>query len=131
MSRDAVTEAAYQAAKQAYRSVEDSVRITVFHWEKRMGADGRWIAVRPVSGWLRRAFVPNPFPYSSLRPNEEHWVLWSETPMDRDAVAAYLARHMPVGRSLRRWWRNPVARQSVRGIWHVQVILTQENRSHH
>ena len=126
MSRNAVTEAAYQAAKQAYRSVEDSVRITVFHWEKRMDADGRWVAVRPTGGgWRRRAFVPNAFPYLGLRPNEEHWVLWSETPMERDAVAAYLTRHMPTGLTLRRWWRNPEWRQSVRGIWHVQVNLTR------
>ena len=87
------------------------------------------MAVRPVrgGGWKRRALVPNAFPYSNLRVGQEHWVLWSEVPMERVAVEAYLARHMPVGRSLVRWWRNPVARQSVRGIWHVQVILMRED----
>lgn len=126
-SRDIATETAYQAVKQKYRSVEDSVRITVFGWERRREAEGgRWIAVRPVGGgWKRRALVPNAFPYTGLRDSEEHWVLWSEVPMLRPEVEAYLVRHMPMGRSLVRWWRNPVARQSVRGIWHVQVILRQ------
>lgn len=125
MSRDAATEAAYRRMKQEYRSVEDSVRITVFHWNRQKQEDGKWIAVRPVRrGWKRRALVPNAFPYSNLRAGQEHWVLWSEVPMERSAVEAYLARHMPAGRTLVRWWRNPVARQSVRGIWHVQVILS-------
>lgn len=124
MSRDVATEAAYQAVKRAYRSVEDSVRITVFGWEREKDECGLWRAVRPSGGgWRRRALIPNAFPYAGLRPTEEHWVLWSEVPMERAAVEAYLARHMPVGLSLVRWWRNPVSRQSVRGIWHVQVIL--------
>jgi hypothetical protein len=126
MSRDAATEAAYAAVKRDYRSVEDSVRITVFHWERQKGEDGRWVAVRPIGGgWKRRALVPNAFPYSSLRTGEEHWVLWSEKPMERAEVESYLTREMPAGRSLHRWWRNSVAHQSVRGIWHVQVILKQ------
>jgi len=125
MSRDAKTSAAYAAVKRDYRSVEDSVRFTVFHWERQRSEEdgGRWIAVRPRVGWKRRALVPNAFPYSGLRPGEEHWVLWSETPMERAEVEAYLTREMPPGRSLVRWWRNSVAHQSVRGIWHVQVIL--------
>ena len=125
MSRDTETEAAYHAVKQMYRSVEDSVRITVFHWDRLMGDDGKWIAVRPTGrGWRRRALVPNAFPYSDLRAGQEHWVLWSEVPMEKAAVEAYLTRHMPAGRGLVRWWRNPAWRQSVRGIWHVQVILS-------
>jgi hypothetical protein len=125
MSRDAATEAAYTAVKRDYRSVEDSVRITVFGWQRERDADsGRWIAVRPVGGgWRRRALVPNAFPYSGLRPGEEHWVLWSEVPMSRDAVEAYLSREAPAWTSGWRWWRNPRTRQSVRGIWHVQVIF--------
>ncbi len=125
MSRDAATEAAYAAVKRDYRSVEDSVRITVFGWRRERDADsGRWIAVRPVGGgWRRRALVPNAFPYSGLRDGEEHWVLWSETPMSRDAVEAYLSREAPAWATGWRWWRNPRTRQSVRGIWHVQVIF--------
>jgi hypothetical protein len=125
MSRDAATEKAYAAVKRDYKSVEDSVRITVFGWQRvRDRETGKWIAVRPVGGgWRRRALVPNAFPYSNLLAGEEHWVLWSEVPMGRDAIEEYLQRHVPVGLEVRRWWRNPVARQSVRGIWHVQVIL--------
>ncbi len=124
MSRDAATEAAYAAVKRDYKSVEDSVRITVFGWRRiRDDETSKWIAVRPARGWRRRALVPNAFPYSNLRMGEEHWVLWSEVPMNRGAVETYLRQHVPAGLTVRRWWRNPVARQSVRGIWHVQVIL--------
>lgn len=120
-SRTPETEASYNAMKLAYRSVEDSVRITVFGWRRERDAiTGKLMAVRPLSGWRQRALVPNAFPYAI---REEHWVLWSERPMRRAEVEEYLAREMPVGRSLVRWWRNPVSRQSVRGIWHVQVIL--------
>lgn len=121
MTRSVATEVAYQAAKRAYRSVEDSVRVTVFHWDRLRGEDGLWQAVRPTRGWRRRALVRNAFPYSGLRPGEEHWVLWSEEPMRAAAVESYLARNAPtVGW---RWWRNPVGQQSVRGIWHVHVLF--------
>lgn len=124
MSRDAATESAYAAVKRDYKSVEDSVRITVFGWQRvKESESGKWIAVRPASGWLRRALVPNAFPYSKLGAGEEHWVLWSEVPMNYSAVESYLQRHVPSGLVVRRWWRNPVRRQSVRGIWHVHVIL--------
>jgi hypothetical protein len=126
LGRDAATEAAYQAAKRDYRSVEDSVRITVFNWDRQRGVDGRWIAVRPIRGWRRRALVPNAFPYSSLAAGEEHWVLWSEEPMSAAAVEAYLVREArAVGW---RWWRNPVGQQSVRGIWHVHVFFLKAQK---
>ncbi len=125
LRRDAATEAAYQSAKKDYRSVEDSVRITVFHWDRRRGVDGRWIAVRPVDGWRRRALVPNAFPYSGLQDGEEHWVLWSEEPLTATAVDAYLVREAPVWATGWHWWRNPVGQQSVRGIWHVQVVFSR------
>jgi len=125
MSRDAATEAAYAAMKREYRSVEDSVRITVFGWRRERDAVlGRWRAIRPVGGgWRRRALVPNAFPYSGLRDGEEHWVLWSEVPMKAAEVEAYLEREAPAWTSSWRWWRNSAGRQSVRGIWHVQVIF--------
>lgn len=128
LGRDAATEAAYQSAKRDYRSVEDSVRITVFHWDRRRGADRRWIAVRPFAGWRRRALVPNAFPYSGLAAGEEHWVLWSEEPLTATAVDAYLEREAPAWATGWRWWRNPVGQQSVRGIWHVHVFFLKAQK---
>jgi hypothetical protein len=124
--RDAATEAAYAAAIADYATVEDSVRIRVFGW--RRVRDGDTLrAVRPAGGgWRRRALVPNAFPYGGLKTGEEHWVLWSEVPMGRGAVEAYLAREAPAWASRWRWWRNPPERQSVRGIWHVQVIFSRD-----
>lgn len=124
MTRDTATESAYATVKRNYMSVEDSVRITVFGWRRVRDVEtGKWIAVRPASGWRRRTLVPNAFPYSNLKVGEEHWVLWSEVPMNQGDVETYLRSHVPTGLTVRRWWRNPVARQSVRGIWHVHVIL--------
>ncbi len=123
-ARDAATEAAYAAAIADYKTVEDSVRIRVFRWRRVRDGD-TWHAVRPFAGWRRRALVPNAFPYRGLKTGEEHWVLWSETPMERGAVEAYLARKAPAWVTGWRWWRNPVERQSVRGIWHVQVIFSR------
>ncbi len=122
----------YAADRALYRSVEDSVHIRVFGWRRVRDEEGRWRAVRPVrGGWRRRALVPNAFPYSGLRPGEEHWVLWSEEPMSRAAVETYLAREVPVWVAGWRWWRNPPEQQSVRGIWHVQVVLSPRTAARH
>jgi hypothetical protein len=129
-ARSAAAQAAYEVALKEMRlqwcSVEDMIRVRVLGWKRQRGADGKSFAERPVcGGWRRRALEPNLFPYEVPR-GIEHWVLWSEEPMSRDAVERHLERTAPTWASGWSWVRNPPAARSVPGLWHVQVFFRRK-----
>merc|ERR1712013_480284 len=64
--------------------------------------------------------LPNDFEYH-LEDGIEHLVLFSTESLDKDRVESMVKEQYPTQHFL--WWRNPIARQTIPDIWHVQVLV--------
>eukprot|EP01083_Nonionella_stella_P162410 533194_1 len=64
--------------------------------------------------------ISNDFGYH-LEKGVHHLVLFSTQPINEDQINTMIEEQHPNKRYL--WWRNPVSKQSIPDIWHVQVLV--------